>query len=193
MRFFHSDMIYCVGSFSILWTVFLSSSQLCGLDINKFWLQYSIFFWRFYTATWHVKTWNWLLHSFQVTESCKQKSKYPFEKISGFLCEVGWQAEFALQDLVNGLFTVLTGERWLQSEQTNGGWLKHPKIWFKFDTSPWIKVIQVILLTAPVSMSYIRAPRLHQSTALLWPLLIKISGALQQSNPTNRMHIVTIK
>lgn len=33
--------------------------------------------------------------------------------------------------------------------------------------------------TAPVSMSYINAPKLHQSTARLWPLLIKISGALQ--------------
>ena len=29
-------------------------------------------------------------------------------------------------------------------------------------------------------MSYIRAPRLHQSTALLCPLRIKISGALQR-------------
>lgn len=33
-------------------------------------------------------------------------------------------------------------------------------------------------LTAPVSMSYMRAPKLHQSTALLWPLRIRISGAL---------------
>jgi len=33
-------------------------------------------------------------------------------------------------------------------------------------------------LTAPVSMSNMRAPRLHQSTALLWPLWITISGAL---------------
>lgn len=28
-------------------------------------------------------------------------------------------------------------------------------------------------------MSYIRAPRLHQSTARLWPLRIRISGALE--------------
>ena len=35
------------------------------------------------------------------------------------------------------------------------------------------------VLTAPVSMSYMSAPRLHQSTALPWPLLVKISGALQ--------------
>lgn len=33
-------------------------------------------------------------------------------------------------------------------------------------------------LTDPVIMSYIRAPRLHQSTALLWPNLVRISGAL---------------
>jgi len=33
-------------------------------------------------------------------------------------------------------------------------------------------------------MSYIRAPRLHQSTARLCPLLIKISGALQQCEST---------
>ena len=29
------------------------------------------------------------------------------------------------------------------------------------------------------SMSYMRAPRLHQSTALPWPLRVRISGALQ--------------
>lgn len=39
-------------------------------------------------------------------------------------------------------------------------------------------------LTAPVSMSYIRAPRLHQSTALLCPLRINISGALGQKDRT---------
>lgn len=33
-------------------------------------------------------------------------------------------------------------------------------------------------LADPVSMSYIRAPRLHQSTARLWPLRTRISGAL---------------
>ncbi len=35
------------------------------------------------------------------------------------------------------------------------------------------------LLTAPVSISYIRAPKLHQSTALPWPLRVRISGALE--------------
>lgn len=34
------------------------------------------------------------------------------------------------------------------------------------------------VLTDPVIMSYIRAPRLHQSTALLWPDRVRISGAL---------------
>lgn len=33
-------------------------------------------------------------------------------------------------------------------------------------------------LTLPVNMSYISAPRLHQSTALPWPLRVRISGAL---------------
>lgn len=33
-------------------------------------------------------------------------------------------------------------------------------------------------LADPVSMSYIRAPRLHQSTARLCPLRTRISGAL---------------
>lgn len=32
-------------------------------------------------------------------------------------------------------------------------------------------------------MSYISAPKLHQSTALLWPLLIRISGALKHDRP----------
>lgn len=35
-----------------------------------------------------------------------------------------------------------------------------------------------IQLTNPVNMSYMRAPSDHQSTALPWPLLVKISGAL---------------
>ena len=35
------------------------------------------------------------------------------------------------------------------------------------------------ILTAPVSMSYISAPSDHQSTALPWPLRVRISGALQ--------------
>ena len=33
-------------------------------------------------------------------------------------------------------------------------------------------------LADPVCMSYIRAPKLHQSTARLWPLRTRISGAL---------------
>ena len=33
-------------------------------------------------------------------------------------------------------------------------------------------------LADPVSMSYIRAPKLHQSTARVWPLRTRISGAL---------------
>ena len=35
-------------------------------------------------------------------------------------------------------------------------------------------------LTLPVNMSYMSAPRLHQSTALPWPLRVKISGALRE-------------
>ncbi len=42
------------------------------------------------------------------------------------------------------------------------------------------KEMQDGTLTAPVIMSYIRAPRLHQSTARLWPLLMRISGALKE-------------
>ena len=36
-------------------------------------------------------------------------------------------------------------------------------------------------LTEPVIMSYIRAPRLHQSTARLWPERVRISGALRET------------
>ena len=32
--------------------------------------------------------------------------------------------------------------------------------------------------TAPVSMSYMRVPKLHQSTAFPWPIRCRISGAL---------------
>jgi len=49
-------------------------------------------------------------------------------------------------------------------------------------------------LTAPVSMSNIRAPRLHQSTALPWPLRINISGALHtmQRIPSFTLQTVAI-
>lgn len=33
----------------------------------------------------------------------------------------------------------------------------------------------------PVNISYINAPKLHQSTALPWPLRVRISGALERS------------
>jgi hypothetical protein len=36
---------------------------------------------------------------------------------------------------------------------------------------------------APVSMSYMRAPRDHQSTALPWPLRVNISGAMYSIVP----------
>ena len=36
---------------------------------------------------------------------------------------------------------------------------------------------------APVSMSYISAPRLHQSTALPWPVRVRISGAMYSMVP----------
>lgn len=39
---------------------------------------------------------------------------YPLQEVSGFLCEVGGQVEFTLQDLVDGLFAVFPSERWLQ-------------------------------------------------------------------------------
>lgn len=42
---------------------------------------------------------------------CTWNGKYPFEKVSGFLCEVGRQVEFTLEDLVDGLFAVFSGER----------------------------------------------------------------------------------
>ena len=42
------------------------------------------------------------------------------------------------------------------------------------------------ILTAPVSMSYMRAPRLHQSTARLWPLRVRISGALEEEEQEER-------
>lgn len=38
----------------------------------------------------------------------------------------------------------------------------------------------LVSLTDPVIMSYIRVPRLHQSTALLCPNLVRISGALKK-------------
>ena len=50
---------------------------------------------------------------------CRKTNKnagYPFEEISRFLCEVGWQVQLALQDFINRLFSVFTCERWLRRE-----------------------------------------------------------------------------
>ena len=38
------------------------------------------------------------------------------------MCEVGREAELTLQDLINGLFSILTGERRLQLEDINRGY-----------------------------------------------------------------------
>lgn len=37
-------------------------------------------------------------------------SAHLFQEVPGFLCEVRWKAEFAFQDFVNGLLSVLTSE-----------------------------------------------------------------------------------
>lgn len=39
---------------------------------------------------------------------------YPLQQVSSLLREVGRQTQFALQDLVDGLFPVLAGERRLR-------------------------------------------------------------------------------
>src|SRR2546421_1056863 len=39
----------------------------------------------------------------------------------------------------------------------------------------------------PNSISYIRIPRVHQSTALVWPLPLMTSGAMYSSVPTNEL------
>ncbi len=33
---------------------------------------------------------------------------YPFKKVPGFLCEVGWEVQFAFKNFVNGFFPVLS-------------------------------------------------------------------------------------
>ena len=52
---------------------------------------------------------------------------------------------------------------------------------------PWLQP-----LTPPVSMSYMRAPRLHQSTSFPWPLRLTISGALQEKRQENKIHTISI-
>lgn len=56
-------------------------------------------------------------------------ASYPLQQIPGFLCEVGRQAEFALQDLVDGLFPVFAGERRLDRKRL------HKTARFRFDES----------------------------------------------------------
>lgn len=47
----------------------------------------------------------------------QQRFSYPLQQVSGLLREVGRQTQFTLQDLVDGLFPVLSGERRLQRER----------------------------------------------------------------------------
>lgn len=91
-------------------------------------------------------------------------------QIPGFRCEVGWQIELGFQNGLDGLLAILGGEGWLIELS-----IKHKDY----------QTLVGFSLTTPVSMSNIRAPSDHQSTALPWPLLVKISGALQ----ANQSHI----
>lgn len=56
----------------------------------------------------------------------------------------------------------------------NGGWKDRIQI-IPFGNDEWA----LSQLTNPVNISYINAPNDHQSTALPWPLRVKISGALK--------------
>lgn len=42
---------------------------------------------------------------------------YPFEKVPGFLCEVGWEVQFAFKNFVNGFFPVLSCKRGLERQK----------------------------------------------------------------------------
>lgn len=86
-------------------------------------------------------------------------------QISGFRCEVGWQIKLGFQYGLNGFLAILGGEGRLKQRQER---LAHHKL-ESFS----------LALTTPVSMSNMSAPSDHQSTALPWPLLVRISGALQ--------------
>lgn len=122
--------------------------------------------------------------------SVRARTAHLFQEVPGFLREVRWKAEFTFQDFVDGLLSVFAGEwRLWKSEKGTKRW----HYWLILPTEACL-LMPVLLwkmlcchcgihggaLTAPVSMSYIRAPRLHQSTARLCPLLIRISGALKQ-------------
>lgn len=43
---------------------------------------------------------------------------YLFEQVPGFLCEVGWEAQFAFKNFVNGFLPVLSSKRWLEGQNT---------------------------------------------------------------------------
>lgn len=43
----------------------------------------------------------------------------PFEKIPGFLCEVGWEVQFAFKNFVNGFLPVLSCEGGLERQNTS--------------------------------------------------------------------------
>lgn len=102
------------------------------------------------------------------------------EEVTSVGCQVGRQHQLPLEDLVDGLLAVLGGERRLwghggaMRSQVGQGGSGSPR-----DALPVPREEGAAAgLADPVSMSYIRAPRLHQSTARLCPLRTRISGAL---------------
>lgn len=43
---------------------------------------------------------------------------YPFEKVPGFLCEVGWEVQFAFKNFVNSFLPVLSCKGGLERQET---------------------------------------------------------------------------
>lgn len=108
-----------------------------------------------------------------------QEGPYLFNKVPGIWGEVGGQHQLPLDDLIHGLFPVLCSEGWLEEAEGEGSLVASTRSCPCWEGAlPHHPSPKEAGLADPVSMSYIRAPRLHQSTARLWPLRTRISGAL---------------
>lgn len=105
-----------------------------------------------------------------------------FDEVPGIGGEVGGQCQLPFDNLVHGFLPILCSEGWLEKRRVKGA------LWASLQalplpgrgtaSCPHSHPLGEAGLADPVSMSYIRAPRLHQSTARLWPLRTRISGAL---------------
>lgn len=61
----------------------------------------------------------WVLHNSQKARANPKTERHLFDHVTGIWCEVGWQIQLALENLVNCLLSVFCSERRLTNKYQN--------------------------------------------------------------------------